>query len=433
MVPRRFMPPLNLQIRAIFRLASRLRHGTWVANIIFLMILFPLTSVAGLYWSAPQSAAITKVCFGKDRFVAVGPSGVILWSTNGSTWYAADPQTSGTSSYFESVCFGNGYFIAVGWDGSILRSADGKSWTSSPSPTARTLSDVWAEQGRFVAVGEAATILVSADGYSWTSVGYNNAGSPGYPLDSLCSVRYGNGVWVALERSNTTGVRSTDGVNWTRIYSGNGYKKCLIFDGTRFVAVADAGGQLSTSLDGLTWQNMPAPRGLYSIVFGEGLYVAVGESGAILSSPDLITWTATASAPGVVSMAYGKEMFAAVGSSRAFSEDGLTWTVKSMGGTWVDLTATCFFKSKQYITGKSGHLSYYDFQQETIVPIVSGTNADLRDIASAATPSWRWEPTGLFYIPRMVWRGSLSIQRQSPILQKWLSVWGNSAPSGQAA
>ena len=70
----------------------------------------------------------------------------------------------------------------------------------------------------------------------------------------------------------------------------------VVFDGTRFVAVGDA-GTIVVSTDLVTWT--PAVSGttarLLAITYAGGRYVAVGEGGTVLVSVDRVTWSAAGS------------------------------------------------------------------------------------------------------------------------------------------
>ena len=63
-------------------------------------------------------------------FVAVGQSGIILTSSDGTTWTS---RTSGTSNNLQGVTYGNSTYVTVGDGGTILTSADGTTWTSRTS------------------------------------------------------------------------------------------------------------------------------------------------------------------------------------------------------------------------------------------------------------------------------------------------------------
>ena len=74
-----------------------------------------------------------------EFFVAVGESGTILTSSDGTTWTS---RTSGTSQGLDGVSYGDSTFVAVGVIGTILTSSDGASWTSRTSGTSYNLYGV---------------------------------------------------------------------------------------------------------------------------------------------------------------------------------------------------------------------------------------------------------------------------------------------------
>lgn len=97
-----------------------------------------------------------------------------------------------------------------------------------------------------------------------------------------------------------------------------------------------------TSSDGITWtwrDIAPSDTTAYtlnSVTYGNGLFVAVGSSGAIFTSPDGVTWTKrTAAISGNLnSVVWGKDKFVCVcdgatGASIQTSPDGITWTART--------------------------------------------------------------------------------------------------------
>ena len=93
--------------------------------------------------------------------------------------------------------------------------------------------------------------------------------------------------------------------------------------------------------DGITWtsRTSAADNVWNSVTYGNGLFVAVGESGSgnrVMTSPDGITWTSRASAAdiGWFSVTYGNGLFVAVswngsGNQVMTSPDGVTWTSRA--------------------------------------------------------------------------------------------------------
>src|SRR6266542_3200891 len=88
-------------------------------------------------------------------------------------------------------------------------------------------------------------------------------------------------------------------------------------------------------LDTWTWRNpLPPPLSLIDIAYGEGQFVAVGESGIILTSADGVNWNVRQSGThdGLVAIAYGNGQFVAVGST--YDGPSPIWTAGD-GVNWV--------------------------------------------------------------------------------------------------
>ena len=83
-----------------------------------------------------------------------------------SNWVKRDPLPPGIN--LSSVACGNGVFVAVGDSGWILRSLDGTTWTLKNPGTVNDLYSVTFGNNLFVAVGAGGTVLVSSDGATWT-------------------------------------------------------------------------------------------------------------------------------------------------------------------------------------------------------------------------------------------------------------------------
>lgn len=121
---------------------------------------------------------------------------------------------------------------------------------------------------------------------------------------------------------------SASDANWLDVAYGNGL----------YVAVAETGAsQVMTSPDGITWTSRTAAavRTWNSVTFGNGLFVAVSSSGVgdrVMTSPDGITWTSRTSAADNDwrSVTYGNGVFVAVADSGVdrvmTSSNGTVWT-----------------------------------------------------------------------------------------------------------
>ncbi len=138
------------------------------------------------------SAIINSVCYGNGNFVAVGLNGTIAYSTGVYNWNLA---TSAVTAVFVNVCYGNGKFMASGSEGKIVRSEIGCGWIAGSDSKfgSSYVTRICYGNGKFVAVGESGKIAYSSDGNSWTLVSDSKFGTS--EIDGVC---YGNGKFVAV-------------------------------------------------------------------------------------------------------------------------------------------------------------------------------------------------------------------------------------------
>lgn len=310
-------------------------------------------------------------------FVAVGTGGTILRTTNaGQTWGAVSSGTANNLNrvYYNPTSF---YFVAVGDNGTILKSTDGSSWSVLTSGTTKKLVGIGhygSGTVNLAAVAEDSTVFVSENnGTSWRSITVNaphaitwgdSSTAVGESGFSMSVTGTGNTNWTyslpspgnftSIMRGNgryflTTGnyrLASPDLESWTSLTSGS-FTTYGFAAGNGIVVSVGSGhagekkGYVSTTVDGTRWYDQVTPTAtiLYSVVYGAGKFVAVGESETILTSPDGVNWTSWRTNSGTLnSVTYGNNMFVAVGVSGSsgtirYSSDGQTWNATSAGNT----------------------------------------------------------------------------------------------------
>jgi hypothetical protein len=303
----------------------------------------------------PQGNTLGTVAFGNGKFVAGGPLGTLLTSSDGLKW---NEQNAGTEQQFTDIIFVAGQFVAVGTEGMIRTSPDGATWTARASGVTTNLIGIGhglsAGAPMFVAVGAGGTILTSGDGQTWTprisgtsvylsGVVYGNglfvvtgfsAQAPGFgygvlltspdgvswtsrpigPLPPLYDVAFGAGRFVVTGGGRTS-FASTDGTNWTQGGASEDLSRLIHANG-KFTAVSPFGA--SHSLDGLNWNYADSGyrRYIYDIAYGNGDYVAVGYQGWFMTSGDALNWTTsyTAFIETLNDAAYGNGLFLVVGA-----------------------------------------------------------------------------------------------------------------------
>jgi hypothetical protein len=249
----------------------------------------PATPTSPPAWTVRTSGTantLKAVATSGSVFVAVGDSGTVLTSPNGTTWTL---RNSGSDAALGGVANGGGVWAVVGADGTILTSSDnGMNWTPRKSGTTNPLAAVVRADSQWVAVGAAGTILTSPDAATWTvrTSGTANAlnGVAWSPPSSS-----GKGQWVAVGAAGTI-VTSADGITWTSRLSPtpNAYN-AVAWAGTAFVAVgANFSPHEYASADGITWTARTTGAGattaLYGVAWMGNQLLIVGSGGTVLGS-----------------------------------------------------------------------------------------------------------------------------------------------------
>lgn len=275
--------------------------------------------------NSPENSTLRAVTYGNGLFVAVGDAGAILTSPDGMTW---TERVSGTSSSFRGVTYGNSLFVAVGSGGSIFISSDGTAWRQKDSTGSREYYGVTFGNGLFVATGYKydayrwnpfPLIRTSPDGNVWNDITVG-----GYSTDQLVS--FGNGIFVSLGGVTLT---SDDGITWiekapiTQKYLGS-----VTFGNGKFIAAGES-GTVFTSMDGITWidGSLMIYETINGVASGYGLFVAVGgdvdefgyfpNTTLLATSSDGINWalrTSTTKEP-LYGITFGNNTFLTVGYS----------------------------------------------------------------------------------------------------------------------
>ena len=178
--------------------------------------------------------------------------------------------------------------------------------------------------------------------------------------NNFLDIAYGNGVFVAT-RSN--GVHySNDGITWNATNPVGFVGGKIVFGNGLFVNVSNSGGigRVFTSPDGFIWTSRTAASNdtWSGITYGNGLFVAVASSytagGGIMTSPDGITWTLRVGVGGggFTGVTYGAGTYVATktGSpgTMVISYDGFTWSDQTTGIS----SLTVFYANGIFTTGK---------------------------------------------------------------------------------
>ncbi len=283
--------------------------------------------------------------------LAVGSSGTILSSTDGSTWVR---RNSGTNQQLKAVTWTGSHYVVLGAGGIILTAG------AQPEFAPQILTQ---PQAQSLAAGAGASFSVAARGdpsptYQWQKDGVT---IPGATRDSIYlpaiqpdaggnySVLVANALGHTVSVNATLSVTSTLPVDlqkwdWRNPLPHGEPLHAVASEGGQFVAVGVNGTAMITS-DGLVWTGRnTGVRGLLHLVRGGGQFVAVGYGGAIVTSPDGGEWTSRPFGQfnDLSSTTWSGSQFVAVGDRGTIltSPDGVAWTRRTSGTTSYLTSAT---------------------------------------------------------------------------------------------
>jgi hypothetical protein len=183
------------------------------------------------------SSGVNSIAYGNNRFVAVGDSGKMAYSSDGVTWTAVSNSRFGSSSV-QAVAYGGNRFVAVGDSGKMATSTDGASWTlvSNSQFGSNAIIAIAYGSNRFVAVGDSGKMATSTDGTTWTAVSNSTFGT-----SNINAIAYGNNKFV-VGGENGKMATSTDGVTWTAVSNNFGTTiSAIAFGNYRFVVTGNGG------------------------------------------------------------------------------------------------------------------------------------------------------------------------------------------------
>jgi len=191
-------------------------------------------------------------------------------------------------------------------------------------------------------------------------------------------IAFGANTFVAIRSTTTSGVMtSSTGKSWTarttpQIYQNattTGYWKAICFGDGKFVALATESNptnvvaNVMTSTSGFTWTGaLTHVKQWTSVVYGNGMYVAVGYSSniqSVMTSYDGINWTLRDAFIGQwESVAYGNGRFVAVASGTyteatgkrlMSSTDGINWEITTLTGTNIVAWSSISFGNGSFV------------------------------------------------------------------------------------
>jgi hypothetical protein len=292
-------------------------------------------------------------------------------------WQAvADSAFTGEVNF---ITYSNGKFLAGGRNGGAAYSADGVTWTTLNGEEWFAANQMFRPKylnGKFWAGGNDTKLANSSDGVNWDTVTVT-----GVTDFHFYDIAYGAGKYVTVSSAGKTAY-STDGVAWTPNTQTPGIFKHI------------------TPATDPEDPPISAPVNINSIVFADGKFAAVGQSGTSAVSSDGINWTDTGTGAagtyeifgntsvgntGIKMVAYGNGKFVVAGQGKvAISTHGTEWSLIDLS-TFIDgttsigwLNCVIFADGRFVAGGANGRLIYskdgINWTRATQTEAIFGTN-----------------------------------------------------------
>ena len=195
-------------------------------------------------------------------------------------------------------------------------------------------------------------------------------------LAASYSTASGNGLYVRVGGFSSDVLLSQDGTRWACHNSGiQNSLYSVAFGRGRFVAVGNEGA-LITSTDGRNWKSLKSRTDdrLRSITFAKGLFVAVGYNGTVITSDDGLVWSKRNSRTDdrLHSVAFGNDRFLAMSKNGnvVSSTDGKHWKLTAqLNGIFANVA----YENGSFASLSASGTTFVSVDGETWVSATSNT------------------------------------------------------------
>lgn len=362
------------------------------------------SSTNGISWQrntfSNSSSDIIGLSYGNGIWYASGEDkGRYATSTNGISWNDTDGSPINQGHF---ITYGNGRWVyATATDGTVFYTSGADIFSSTLTSTGivARLKKINFTNGLFHLLGETSSftplMMRSTNGISWvtTTTGFTSA---------IEDITYGNGRWLSTDFYQIR--ESTDSISWiSRVDTGAPF---LTSNGKWLTFLSSRNAYVGTPSSGTPFNF--AKVNLNNLAYGNGIYTAVGNSGAMSTSTDLLSWTTRTSTFGssnITVVAYGNGIWFAAGAGNQIrtSTDAITWTTRTNN----DIAAAAYLDNVWIgTTGNSVQISTDAISWVTSITIPSvgsiirvGPNNTKRIYSSSSTTLNRMTPFNLGYTP----------------------------------
>jgi hypothetical protein len=266
--------------------------------------------------------------YGQNYFIALPNTGTAAaGSADGSTWASI---TMPVSANWVGIAYGNGYWIAVasGISTVYVSKNNGATWAASTLNTSQPWNSIAYGNGLFIVMATNGVVNYSTNfGATWggfTGPGYSTTPTP---------LVYGAGLFFTYVGANSV-YTSRDGITWTQSFvsgtlgSLTSTTTTVVYGNGRFVAVSNTPSENPCySLNGTTWYQSPLSITASFLVYGQGVFLALGTSGTGYISDSGLTWTTK----NITNATYTAATFGYTSSNNGV----FTTLIGQNGGNWI--------------------------------------------------------------------------------------------------
>lgn len=251
--------------------------------------------------------------------------------------------------------------------------------------------------------------------YQWNLNGTPLAGATGQSYAATSSGTY---TVTVVDGSGCMGVSSPfqvtihacasacSGWSWANPRPDGNSFYSVAYGSGKYVAVGQY-GKVATSPDGASWtaQASGTTKDLWGIAWANGRFVAAGRGGTIVTSTDGVAWNASVSGTTVDFMgcAWVNGQFIALGTKRSIltSADGITWTIRNADGTDAEYLSGVTWSGSMYVA-VGGDWGSYPPYKSLILTSTDGVSWN----AQRVTPYYSSD-YGAYWLNAVAWNGAL--------------------------
>lgn len=273
-----------------------------------------------------------------NQYFAAISSSVVSRSSDSNNW---NNVSLPISSNWIDIEYGNNTFLACSTSSaSGIKSNNLISWDSVFLGNDLYFLKLFYGNNQFIGLANNSSIAIKYDSISNSSSYINLPARSNWNCGA-----YGNGVYMAVADDSAVAAVSSDGTTWTqRSLPLRRAWRDLSYLNNRFLLLPQNHPYVYVSLDGINWDAYSIQIGALwrGMAYGNNIYIAIsnGSSYTALSS-DSINWTIGFNPSyDCQKIIFGNNKFVVttVGSTIMVSEDGITWTQRTInGGSWNDI------------------------------------------------------------------------------------------------